>query len=124
MACRSSIAVVVIDADSELLGKYRKSHIPDGPGYQETIRATPASSFLDAIRSSRHCKLLGPVVSRGRSRHGAAWRWLLYPKAIGSEHQDATLDSQPHWTRVMQGRAGANLVLVIASNRIGRENGT
>jgi len=121
-------ALCVIDRDGTIVGTYRKAHIPDGPGYQEKFYFNPGDTpFL--------------VVGTGYGRIGAAICWdqwfpevarimalrgaevLFYPTAIGSEPQDAQLDSRDHWTRVMQGHAAANMIPVVASNRIGAESG-
>jgi N-carbamoylputrescine amidase len=121
-------SLVVIDADGRELGLYRKSHIPDGPGYQEKFYFTPGDTGFH-VWPTRY-GVLGvaicwdqwfPEAARALALQGA--ELLLYPTAIGSEPQDPSLDSSGHWQRVMQGHAGANLVPVIAANRIGREVG-
>jgi N-carbamoylputrescine amidase len=121
-------SVLVIDADGRRLGLYRKSHIPDGPGYQEKYYFTPGDTGF-RVWPTRHGTIgVGicwdqwfPECARSMALQGA--EILLYPTAIGSEPQDPSLDSRAHWRRVMQGHAGANLMPLVASNRIGREQG-
>ena len=121
--------VVVVDADGAVLGTYRKSHIPDGPGYTEKYYFNPGDTgfrvWHTQLRHDRRRHLLGPVVPRVGAR---AWRCsgaevLLYPTAIGSEPPDPSWDSSGHWQRVMQGHAGANLMPLVAANRVGHEVG-
>jgi N-carbamoylputrescine amidase len=120
--------VVVIDADGQILGRYRKSHIPDGPGYSEKFYFTPGDTGFCAW-NTRYGRIgVGicwdqwfPEAARLMALDGA--EILLYPTAIGSEPQDPTWDSSGHWQRVMQGHAGANLMPVIAANRHGIERG-
>lgn len=120
--------VVMIDADGQILGRYRKSHIPDGPGYSEKFYFTPGDTGFCAW-STRYGRIgVGicwdqwfPEAARVMALDGA--EILLYPTAIGSEPQDPTLDSSAHWQRVMQGHAAANLMPVIAANRHGLERG-
>jgi N-carbamoylputrescine amidase len=121
-------SIAIIDADGKVLGNYRKSHIPDGPGYTEKFYFSPGDTGFK-IWKTRHATIgVGicwdqwfPEAARAMALQGA--ELLLYPTAIGSEPQDATIDSAAHWQRVMQGHAGANLLPVIASNRIGQESG-
>ena len=120
--------VAVIDADGKELGLYRKSHIPDGVGYQEKFYFNPGDTGFKAW-STAHGRIgVGicwdqwfPECARSMALQGA--EVLLYPTAIGSEPHDPTLDSRDHWRRVMQGHAGANLMPLLASNRIGKEQG-
>lgn len=120
-------SLAMIDADGSILGVYRKSHIPDGPGYQEKYYFNPGDTGFQVYRT-RYAAVGAaicwdqwfPESARAMALQGA--ELLFYPTAIGSEPQDAGLDSQAHWTRVMQGHAGANLTPLIASNRIGRED--
>jgi N-carbamoylputrescine amidase len=121
-------SLAMIDADGTVLGNYRKSHIPNGPGYQEKHYFTPGDTGVMVWETKYGCIGAGicwdqwfPELARCMALAGA--ELLLYPTAIGSEPHDASLDSSGHWQRVMQGHAGANLVPVIASNRIGREQG-
>ena len=120
-------ALVVIDADGEIVSHYRKSHIPDGPGYQEKFYFAPGDTGF--VISETQFGTLGvgicwdqwfPEVARALVLQGA--EMLLYPTAIGSEPVSG-LDSRAHWRRTMQGHAAANMVPLIASNRIGEERG-
>jgi N-carbamoylputrescine amidase len=119
-------SLAMIDADGSLLGVYRKSHIPDGPGYQEKFYFNPGDSGF-RVFPTRY-GVLGaavcwdqwfPEAARIMALKGA--EILLYPTAIGSEPQDPSLDSRAHWTRTMQGHAAANMMPLVASNRIGTE---
>ena len=121
-------SVAVIDADGRELGLYRKSHIPDGPGYQEKFYFNPGDTGFRVWDTAHGAIGVGicwdqwfPECARSMALQGA--EILLYPTAIGSEPQDPGLDSRGHWRRVMQGHAGANLMPLVASNRIGREEG-
>ncbi|CAL5426293.1 unnamed protein product [Camellia sinensis] len=109
-------SVAIIDADGTDLGLYRKSHIPDGPGYQEKFYFNSGDT---GFKVSICWDQWFPEAARAMVLQGA--EILFYPTAIGSEPQDTGLDSRDHWTRVMQGHAGANLVPLVASNRIGKE---
>ena len=116
----------VIDADGRPLGVYRKSHIPDGPGYREKFYFNPGDTGF-RVWDTAHGRIGAavcwdqwfPEAARAMALQGA--ELLLYPTAIGSEPQDPSLDSAAHWRRTMQGHAAANLVPVVASNRVGRE---
>ena len=122
-------SMAMMDADGSCLGIYRKSHIPDGPGYSEKYYFAPGNTGF-RVWDTRYARLgVGicwdqwfPEAARAMALMGA--EALLYPTAIGSEPHIKDFDSRDHWQRVMQGHAGANLVPVIASNRIGREEGT
>ena len=119
---------VIIDGDGARLGIYRKSHIPDGPGYTEKYYFSPGDTGF-RVWNTRHGRIgVGicwdqwfPEAARSMALAGADC--LLYPTAIGSEPPDPTWDSSGHWRRVMQGHAGANLLPVVAANRVGRETG-
>ncbi|MDG5790049.1 N-carbamoylputrescine amidase [Evansella sp. AB-P1] len=119
-------SLAVIDADGEILGSYRKSHIPDGPGYEEKFYFNPGDTGFQ-VWKTRYGKIgIGicwdqwyPEAARCMALMGA--EILFYPTAIGSEPQDTSIDSKDHWQTVMLGHAGANLVPVIASNRVGVE---
>ena len=119
-------SVAILDADGSLLGVYRKSHIPDGPGYSEKFYFTPGDSGFK-VWQTRYAKIgVGicwdqwfPECARSMALMGA--ELLFYPTAIGSEPHDATVNSRDHWQRTQQGHAAANLTPLIASNRIGRE---
>ncbi len=122
-------ALAMIDADGTVLGRYRKSHIPDGPGYQEKYYFTPGDSGFRVWQT--RAGILGcgicwdqwfPETARAMALMGA--EILLYPTAIGSEPPPAPpIDSRDHWRRTMQGHAAANLMPVIAANRVGTEKG-
>ncbi|MBW8446171.1 MAG: N-carbamoylputrescine amidase [Arenimonas sp.] len=119
-------SVAIIDADGAVLGLYRKSHIPDGPGYTEKYYFSPGDTGFEVWQTKHATIGVGicwdqwfPEAARAMALQGA--ELLFYPTAIGSEPQDPTIDSAAHWQRVMQGHAAANLMPVIASNRIGTE---
>ena len=121
-------SVAIIDADGTVLGLYRKSHIPDGPGYTEKYYFSPGDTGFQVWQTKHAVIGVGicwdqwfPEAARAMALQGA--ELLLYPTAIGSEPQDPTIDSAAHWQRVMQGHAAANIMPVIASNRIGTEQG-
>lgn len=121
-------SLAMIDADGAMLGIYRKSHIPDGPGYHEKFYFNPGDTGF-------------PVWETAAGKIGAAICWdqwfpeaarilalkgadvICYPTAIGSEPHDPSIQSKDHWQRTMQGHAAANLTPVVCSNRIGREVG-
>jgi N-carbamoylputrescine amidase len=117
----------IIDADGAVLGSYRKTHIPNGPGYQEKQFFNPGDTGFKVWQTRYGCIGIGicwdqwfPESARAMALLGA--ELIFYPTAIGSEPQDAGLDSKDHWQRAMQGHAAANLIPVIASNRIGSES--
>ncbi|MFY8106868.1 MAG: nitrilase-related carbon-nitrogen hydrolase, partial [Elstera sp.] len=117
------------DGDGSPQGLYRKSHIPDGPGYQEKFYFSPGDTGFQVWETDAAAVGVGicwdqwfPEAARVMALKGA--EILLYPTAIGSEPPPAPPhDSAGHWRRVMQGHAGANIVPVVASNRVGREVG-
>lgn len=119
-------AIAIIDADGSVKGVYRKSHIPDGPGYEEKFYFNPGDTGFK-VWNTRYGKIgvaicwdqWFPEAARIMALKGA--ELLFYPTAIGSEPQDADIDSRDHWQTVMLGHAAANLVPVIASNRVGVE---
>ena len=121
-------SLVMIDADGEPLGVYRKSHIPDGPGYQEKYYFRPGDTGF-RVWDTKFGKVgtgicwdqWYPEAARAMALMGA--EVLLYPTAIGSEPHDASLDTRDPWRRVMQGHAVANVIPVAAANRIGFEAG-
>ncbi|HTH98030.1 MAG TPA: N-carbamoylputrescine amidase [Stellaceae bacterium] len=121
-------SIAIIDADGRNLGIYRKSHIPDGPGYQEKFYFRPGDTGFKTWNTAFGRIGVGicwdqwfPEAARAMALMGA--ELLFYPTAIGSEPQDAGIDSRDHWQRVMQGHAGANLTPLVASNRYGVEQG-
>lgn len=118
-------SVVIIDADGTVLGKYRKTHIPDGMPYAEKFFFTPGDTGFKVWKTKYATIGVGicwdqwfPEAARCMALLGA--ELLFYPTAIGSEPVLQT-DSKPHWQRCMQGHAAANIMPVIASNRIGHE---
>ncbi|MBE3889665.1 N-carbamoylputrescine amidase [Vibrio parahaemolyticus] len=119
-------SLVMIDADGTVLDNYRKSHIPDGPGYSEKYYFSPGDTGFKVWQTKFGKFGAGicwdqwfPELARSLALHGA--EAIFYPTAIGSEPQDPTLDSRDHWQRTMQGHSAANLVPVVASNRVGTE---
>jgi len=119
-------SIAVIDADGSVLGIYRKSHIPDGPGYEEKFYFNPGDTGFKVWQTRYATIGIGicwdqwyPETARCLALLGA--ELLFYPTAIGSEPNDPTVDSKDHWQMCMRGHAAANLVPVIASNRIGSE---
>ncbi len=119
-------SVAIVDADGTLLGVYRKSHIPDGPGYEEKFYFRPGNTGF-RVWQTRFGKLgVGicwdqwfPECARAMTLMGA--ELLLYPTAIGSEPHDPGLDTKDPWQRVMIGHAVANMIPVVAANRVGTE---
>lgn len=120
-------SLAVIDADGSVLGVYRKSHIPDGPGYEEKFYFNPGDTGFK-VWNTRYAKIgVGvcwdqwyPEAARCMALMGA--ELLFYPTAIGSEPQDGSIDSKDHWQMCMRGHAASNLMPVIASNRVGVES--
>lgn len=121
-------SIVMIDADGAPLGVYRKSHIPDGPGYQEKFYFRPGDTGFRTWSTLKGRIGVGicwdqwfPEAARAMALMGADA--LLYPTAIGAEPQDAGLDTAARWRRGMQGHAVANVIPVVAANRVGDEGG-
>jgi len=120
--------VVMVDADGAVLGSYRKSHIPESPGYHEKFYFSPGDTGFKVFDTA-YAKLgvaicwdqWFPEAARAMALMGADI--LMYPTAIGSEPQDSSIDSRGHWQRTMQGHAAANVMPLVASNRIGPETG-
>jgi N-carbamoylputrescine amidase len=120
-------SAVVIDADGSTVGHYRKSHIPQAPGYEEKYYFSPGDTGFRPVDTA-YGKLgiavcwdqWFPEAARSLVLQGA--EFLMYPTAIGSEPNHAELDSMEHWRIVMRGHAGANMVPVVAANRIGSES--
>lgn len=118
-------SIAIIDADGTVLGKYRKTHIPDGMPYAEKFFFTPGDTGFKVWKTKYGTIGVGicwdqwfPEAARCMALMGA--EILFYPTAIGSEPVLQT-DSKPHWQRCMQGHAAANIMPVVASNRIGHE---
>lgn len=119
-------SLVMLDADGRDLGLYRKSHIPDGPGYQEKYYFSPGDTGFKVF-ATRYGRIGAaicwdqwfPETARCLALQGA--ELIVYPSAIGSEPTAPGYDSCAHWQRTMQGHAAANMVPVAASNRIGSE---
>ena len=119
-------SLVVLDADGRDLGLYRKSHIPDGPGYQEKFYFNPGDTGFKAFETryaTVGCAVCWdqwfPEGARAMALQGA--EVLLYPTAIGSHPMAENFDSKDTWQRIMQGHAAANLMPLVAANRIGQE---
>jgi N-carbamoylputrescine amidase len=121
-------SVAIVDADGSVLGTYRKAHIPESPGYHEKFYFSPGDTGFKVWKT--RFGTLGvaicwdqwfPESARAMALLGA--EILFYPTAIGAEPQDATIDSRDHWQRAMQGHAAANIMPLVASNRIGTEQG-
>lgn len=119
-------SIAVFDADGRHLGIYRKSHIPDGPGYQEKFFFKPGNTGFRAFAT--RFGTIGvaicwdqwfPEAARAMALAGADL--VFYPTAIGSEPEEPELDSRDAWQRVMIGHAVANSIAVVAANRIGVE---
>jgi N-carbamoylputrescine amidase len=121
-------SLVMADADGSLLGVYRKSHIPDGPGYEEKFYFRPGDTGFKVWRTKFGALGVGvcwdqwfPESARAMMLKGA--EILFYPTAIGSEPENPTLDTASRWRRAMVGHAVSNVVPVVAANRIGDEEG-
>jgi N-carbamoylputrescine amidase len=121
-------SLVMMDADGKNLGLYRKSHIPDGPGYEEKFYFRPGNTGFK-VWNTRFAKIgVGicwdqwfPETARSLVLKGA--QILFYPTAIGSEPHDPSLDTRQPWRRAMIGHAVSNCTPVVAANRIGTEEG-
>ena len=119
--------VAVIDADGRVLGIYRKTHIPDGPGYEEKYYFNPGNTGF-RVWKTRYANIgIGicwdqwfPEAARSMVLQGA--EILFYPTAIGSEPLDPKRDSMEAWQICMRGHAAANFVPIVAANRIGTES--
>ncbi|MET0545850.1 MAG: N-carbamoylputrescine amidase [Caulobacterales bacterium] len=121
-------SIAIIDADGAILGVYRKSHIPDGPGYQEKYYVRPGDTGVKVWPTRFGASGVGicwdqwfPEAARAMALQGADV--LMYPTAIGSEPHDSSLDTRDPWRRAMLGHAVSNVIPVVASNRIGNEDG-
>jgi N-carbamoylputrescine amidase len=120
-------SMAMIDDQGEIMGVYRKSHIPDGPGYQEKYYFRPGNSGFKVWPTRYGTIGVGicwdqwyPETARIMALMGA--EMLFYPTAIGSEPYDPELDTSRMWRRAMQGHAVSNCMPVIAANRIGEED--
>ncbi len=121
-------SLAMIDADGKILGVYRKSHIPDGPGYQEKFYFRPGNTGFKVF-DTKYGKLGAgicwdqwfPEAARIMTLQGA--EILFYPTAIGSEPHAPWLSTKDPWQRVMKGHAVANMIPVVAANRVGNEDG-
>ena len=120
--------LAMIDANGEILGTYRKSHIPDGPGYEEKYYFRPGNDGFKVWNVAGTRIGVGvcwdqwyPECARVMALMGA--ELLFYPTAIGTEPYDADLDTSRMWRRAMIGHAVSNCMPVIAANRIGHEDG-
>lgn len=121
-------SIVIIDADGTPLGVYRKSHIPDGPGYMEKFYFRPGNTGFRVWETMKGTIGVGicwdqwfPEAARAMALMGADV--LFYPTAIGSEPHDDSLDTAARWRRAMQGHAVSNVIPVVAANRTGDEEG-
>lgn len=121
-------SLAMVDADGSVLGLYRKSHIPDGPGYEEKFYFRPGDTGFRTWSTRYGALGVGicwdqwfPEAAREMALAGA--EILLYPTAIGSEPADPDQDTRLPWMRVMQGHAVANCAALAAANRIGDEDG-
>jgi N-carbamoylputrescine amidase len=121
-------SVMMIDAGGRMIGIYRKSHIPQDPGYQEKFYFSPGDTGFRVWQTRYGTVGVGicwdqwyPECARAMVLAGA--EVLLYPTAIGSEPEAPGLDTRHHWRRTMQGHAAANMVPLAASNRVGTERG-
>ena len=121
-------SLCMIDAGGEILGLYRKSHIPDYPGYEERSYFSQGDTGFKVFDTAAGRIGAGicwdqwfPEAARAMALQGA--EMLIYPTAIGSDPSEPAYDPCGHWQRVMQGHAGANIMPVIAANRVGVETG-
>ena len=120
-------SLVLIDADGSVCDNYRKTHIPDGAGYEEKFYFTPGDTGLK-VWQTRYGKIGAGIcwdqwfceVARDLTLQGA--EIIFYPTAIGSE-PEIGVDSKEHWQRVQMGHAAANTVPVVVANRYGKEVG-
>ncbi|MEO5756754.1 MAG: N-carbamoylputrescine amidase [Mesorhizobium sp.] len=119
-------SLAVIDADGSILANYRKTHIPQAPGYEEKFYFSPGDTGFKVVQTQYGRLGCGicwdqwfPETARSLSLLGA--ELLMFPTAIGAERANPGLDSSGHWRRTMQGHAAANIVPVVASNRVGSE---
>ncbi|SLN69683.1 N-carbamoyl-D-amino acid hydrolase [Roseovarius albus] len=116
----------IADADGTILTNYRKTHIPQAPGYEEKFYFNPGDSGFQVVETQFGRLGCGvcwdqwfPETARSLALKGA--EILMFPTAIGTEPKNPDLDSAGHWRRTMQGHAAANMIPLVASNRVGRE---
>jgi len=121
-------SVAILDADGSVLGLYRKSHIPDGPGYEEKFYFRVGDTGFKVWKTRYGTIGVGicwdqwyPETARAMTLLGA--EVLFYPTAIGSEPHDPDLDTKDPWQRAMIGHAVSNVIPVVGANRIGTESG-
>ena len=121
-------SLAMIGPDGKIEGVYRKSHIPDGPGYEEKFYFRPGNTGFKVWKGAGTTLGVGvcwdqwyPETARAMMLMGA--EILFYPTAIGSEPHDPDLDTSRLWRRAMIGHAVSNVVPVVAANRIGNESG-
>jgi N-carbamoylputrescine amidase len=121
-------SLAMIDDEGEIMGVYRKSHIPDGPGYEEKYYFRPGNSGFKVWPTPYGVVGVGicwdqwfPETARAMMLMGADV--LFYPTAIGSEPEEPELDTRHLWQRAMVGHAVSNIVPVVAANRVGEEEG-
>ena len=121
-------SLAMIDADGTVMGVYRKSHIPDGPGYEEKFYFRPGNTGFKVWHTRFGVVGVGicwdqwfPECARAMMLMGA--EILFYPTAIGSEPDNPGLDTKDLWQRAMIGHAVSNVVPVVAANRVGNEEG-
>jgi N-carbamoylputrescine amidase len=121
-------SIVAVSPEGKIIGTYRKTHIPDGPGYQEKFYFRPGDTGYKVWDTPFGKIGVGicwdqwyPECARGMMLKGA--EILLYPTAIGSEPHNTSLDTRDRWHRAQQGHAVSNVVPVAAANRVGTENG-
>jgi N-carbamoylputrescine amidase len=119
-------SLAIIDADGDILWNYRKTHIPQAPGYEEKFYFNPGDTGFRAVKTRYATIGCGicwdqwfPETARSLALKGA--EVLFFPTAIGSEPQNEAIDSAGHWQRTMQGHSAANLTPLVASNRVGIE---
>ncbi len=119
-------SLAMIDDGGNVMGVYRKSHIPDGPGYEEKFYFRPGNTGFKVWPTRHGVVGIGicwdqwyPETARAMMLQGA--EVLMFPTAIGSEPHDPSLDTRRMWRRAMQGHAVSNVVPVVACNRIGTE---
>lgn len=121
-------SLAFIGADGEVQGVYRKSHIPDGPGYMEKFYFRPGNTGFRVWNTPLGKVGIGicwdqwyPETARALMLEGA--ELLMFPTAIGAEPHDPSLDTRRLWVRAMVGHAVSNVVPVVAANRVGSEGG-